>query len=245
MSRTKLVFFENGIATDCVNYQNSWQGAIKIWTAIFDKYCEKNSPYDNALNAAIDGRLWQLWETKEFKTFEKVVFAFTMDNLLVSKTDFKLLADSLDKFVEEHLPNDPGHLSDWADMLRSNNACKYDAVGLHITTVVENPWFPWDSKNQENVPYNIHTNCKHTWLSDYLTLEELTSSDNTLLPCPFCGPSDGTFLNEPKILSIKKPTQKPDVEVECFFVECIRCEARGPMEFYVKAAKDSWNKRGN
>lgn len=93
------------------------------------------------VDRATDGRLWKLWETEEFSESEKLVYLFTCDNALVAKEDFAKLAIALRDFAAKYPPKGVCHLGAWADFLEASTA---EAIGLHATTVTENPWFGWD-----------------------------------------------------------------------------------------------------
>lgn len=163
MSSTRLIQFRNGIADDCMEYRNSWGGASRIWDSIWSKYGTPKHEYDNWLTAATDGRLWKLWETEEFSESEKLVYLFTCDNALVAKEDFAKLAIALRDFAAKYPPKGVCHLGAWADFLEASTA---EAIGLHATTVTENPWFGWDEEKDESEPYDITKGDKHWWIGD-------------------------------------------------------------------------------
>ncbi len=168
MSQAILVEFRNGIAEDCTAFQNSYGGAVRIWDSIWKKYGTPKDKYDSWMNAADDGRLWKLWNEYEceFSKAEEMVYLFTCDFILVAKEDFQSLALALREFVLEHPAEGVVcHLNAWADMIESSTA---DAIGLHATTVTENPWCKWDEEKDESIPYDFTKGNKHEWLGEVM-----------------------------------------------------------------------------
>lgn len=165
MSSTRLIEFRNGIPEDYTEYSNSWGGAARVWDSIWEKYGTNLTQWDNWMTAARDGRLWNLWSECSFLKTEEMVYLFTCDDVLVENKDFKDLAVALREFAEMNPVKGVCHLRSWADLIESSTA---EAIGLHATTVTENPWCKWDEKKDEPVPYNFKKGKKHEWLSDLM-----------------------------------------------------------------------------
>jgi len=163
MSSTKLVEFRNGVADDCTEFRNSWGGAARIWDSIWKAYGTNTHEFDNWLSAATDGRLWGLWASSDFIESEKIVYLFTCDNALVEKKDFSKIAAALREFESLHPCKGVSHLSAWADLIESSDS---EAIGLHATSVTENPWFEWDEETDETLPYNLNEGDKHWFVMD-------------------------------------------------------------------------------
>lgn len=167
MSNTILIEFRNGVPEDYTEYCNSWGGAARIWNSIWEKYGTKTHQYDNWMEAARDGRLWRLWNECEceFSKAEEMVYLFTCDNVLVAKEDFKELAVALREFASMHPTKGVCHLNSWAKLIESSTA---EAIGLHATTVTEDPWCKWDGERDESIPYDFTKGDKHEWLSELM-----------------------------------------------------------------------------
>ena len=149
MSYCALVNFRDGAADDQMEWRNSWGGSAAIWTYLFDKYVEKRHAYDNWMGDE-DGRLWALAKDPRLTDAERNVLRFTFDNALVFAEDFPSLARDL-REVGASIEGST-HLESWAAHVESLDAL---AVGLHGTSVSENPWFTWDEESEETVPYRL------------------------------------------------------------------------------------------
>ena len=141
MSYCALIIFVNGKPDGQVEYSNSWGGSARIWDALFKSYVPKKHEYDSWLtNNGNDRRLWDLALRQDMPMFERAVHAFTFDRFYVRKEHLGRLAGDLRKFVEKH-PAAGGHvdhLRAWAKWLDEHG--EVEAVGLHGTSVSENPW---------------------------------------------------------------------------------------------------------
>jgi hypothetical protein len=166
MSSTSLVEFSGSVASECYEYRNSWGGAARIWDALYETYETKKHEYDNWLQAANDGRLWKIWEDDRVDDQERLVYLFTCDNALVQNKDFKTLAEALRHFAVKHpRPEHICHLKAWAKVLEESKA---EAMGLHATSVCENPWFGWNEETDESEPYDIAKGERHWFITDRL-----------------------------------------------------------------------------
>lgn len=166
MSSTSLIEFSESVASECYEYRNSWGGAARIWDALFEAYETKKHEYDNWLTASQDGRMWKIWEDERVDDSERLVYLFTCDNALVKNEDFKLLADALRHFTAKHPSNERVcHLAAWASVLDESKA-KF--MGLHATSVCENPWFGWTGETDESEPYDVEKGDKHWFITERL-----------------------------------------------------------------------------
>jgi len=143
MSYTTLIIFKNGKPDGGVEYRNSWGGAARIWDALFKAHVPKKTQYDSWLttNNGNDRRLWDLASREDLPIFSRSVHAFTFDKFYVRNEHFSRLASDLRCFVEKYPVEGAAvdHLLAWAKWL-DENADK-EAVGLHATSVSENPWY--------------------------------------------------------------------------------------------------------
>ncbi|MCK9434819.1 MAG: hypothetical protein M0R32_08400 [Candidatus Cloacimonetes bacterium] len=141
MSSCELIVFKNGLPDSSVEFKNSWGGATRIWSALFDAYVPKKDKYDSYLSSdPHDRRLWDIATRKDVQLFERAVHAFTFDSFYVSKEHFEQLAIDLLLFVEKYpCPGRVDHLPAWAKWLQENKDA--DAVALYGTSVGDNLWY--------------------------------------------------------------------------------------------------------
>lgn len=150
MSYCQLITFTDGEAKRAKEFGNSWGGAARIWTPLYDRYLkDPNKPYDSWLFDKTD-RLWDLAKRESLQLFERSVHAFTFDNAYVNKEHFGQMVVDLRAFACSYpVPQMVDHLPAWADFFDS---CEADAVGLYGTSVSENPWFDYDSDTDSETP---------------------------------------------------------------------------------------------
>jgi hypothetical protein len=143
MSYTALIIFKKGKASKQVEYGNAWGGAARIWDALFKAHVPKKSEYDSWVTCR-DNRLWELADRKDLSDYERAVHAFTFDHFYVRSENFKRLVADLRAFVEKYPAGQcVDHLPAWAQWLDENPSI--EAVGLHGTSVSENPWYRYKS----------------------------------------------------------------------------------------------------
>lgn len=159
MSTTSLIEFHDGVADVCHEFDNSWGGAAKIWGDLFEAYVEKKGKYDNWLTASQDKRLWQVHKDPRMSQPERLVYAFCCDNAIVKRENFQAMAEALRDF-EARYPSDGhvSHLEGWAKVFEASDA---EAIGLHATSVCENPWSDWDEEQDDEIAYDLNSGQKH------------------------------------------------------------------------------------
>lgn len=139
MSRAYLITFKNGKVDKLIEYGNSWGGAARIWTSLFNQYITKKHECDSWLaGGGDDKRLWDLATDSRVSFLEKVVHVFTFDRHYVLQKDFVTLVRALRYFSETYATNGVDHLPRWADWIESHP--EVEALSLHCTSVSENPW---------------------------------------------------------------------------------------------------------
>lgn len=172
MSTTELIEFENGTPANHHEFRNSWGGAARVWGALYDYYLKDASrPYDNWLSATSqpgDRRLWDLAKDETISMPERAVHAFTFDNAIVRRENFERFAADLRTFAELHpTPGKVDHLNAWAEVFESS---AYEAIGLHATSVNENPWYSWDEEADEPILFDLNERDDYfevyQWLSE-------------------------------------------------------------------------------
>jgi len=166
MSSTELIEFHNGVADNSYEFKNSWGGSARIWDSLFKAYIPKEQEYDNWIQAAQDNRLWSVWKNNRLSNAERLVYWFSCDNALVAKENFTEMASALREFATKHPCTDKVcHLENFAKVFNESDA---DAIGLHGTSVVENPWFNWCEEQGESIPYDITKGNKHWFVFERL-----------------------------------------------------------------------------
>lgn len=166
MSSTSLVEFKNGVADTCHEFRNSWGGFGRVMDSLFQKYVPKKHEYDSWLLAAEDGRMWKVCKDERLSEAERIVYAFCCDNALVKKEDFPAMAKALREFTEQNpVESRVCHLEAFAKVF---DEAKGDAMGLHGTSICENPWVSWDEESDEPAPYSIATGNKHWFVFESL-----------------------------------------------------------------------------
>lgn len=137
MSRCKIILFEKGEIKDEIEFSNSWGGAARIWTSLFDAYLkDPNIPFHNWFFES--EKLWALAKNKSLPLFERIVHASTFDRAYINRKNLARFAVDLREFVEKYpVPERVDHLTDWAQIIEMADA---DAIGFHATTVSGNPW---------------------------------------------------------------------------------------------------------
>ena len=94
MSSCSLIVFQGDEQTE-YDFLNSWGGAARIWTSLFDRYVPKRHKDDGWLLSTMtpgDTRLWDLVKHPDIPKEYIRVFAWTFDYAIVSaKTSRSLL----------------------------------------------------------------------------------------------------------------------------------------------------------
>lgn len=142
MSQTNLIIFKDGQPCGSVEYHNAWGGPARIWNALFKAYIPKKHEYDSWITQTNgdDKRLWDLATREDLPMFERSVHAFTFDHCYIRREHFGRFSADLRDFVAKYPVSGRcvDHLPAWAKWLDENSGV--EAVGLHGTSVSENPW---------------------------------------------------------------------------------------------------------
>lgn len=169
MSTCAIIEFRDGKADTEHRFGNSWGGAARIWTALFDKYAkDPKIEYDNWLTTASqpgNRRLWDLVDDPRLMEFEKAVHYATFDNFIVRRENFSRFAKHLREFSLAYSYGGIDHLPAWANVIEKSDA---EAVGFHHTSVSENPWIAWADDSDEGTPYDLNIGDKHFEVYDAL-----------------------------------------------------------------------------
>lgn len=149
MSYCQIIPFKNGLPSHGPEFRNSWGGAARIWSSLFDAYLKNPAiKYHNWLQNT-DG-LWNLAKRLDLPDFECSVHASTFDLAYVRSENFSKYVHDLREFASKYpVPGCVDHLPAWADWIEKADA---DAVGFYATSVGENLWFTYDNDKDESVP---------------------------------------------------------------------------------------------
>jgi hypothetical protein len=168
MSRCQLIEFRNSKPANAFEFSNSWGGAARIWSALFDRYLkDPRKEYDSWLSRAVgsDRSLWDLAKREDLPLFERAVHASTFDRAIVKRENFALLAQHLREFASKYPPQGVCHLNAWADRIEASHA---EAIGFYGTSVSENLWYDWDEEKDESVPYDLASRDEHFEVYEFL-----------------------------------------------------------------------------
>lgn len=170
MSTCSIIVFRGGKADGEEEFKNSWGGSAAVWNALYNMYVKDHAKeYDSWMMGNIKG-LWDLAKNKSLPMFERAVLFLTFDNATVAKENFAQIATHLREFSAKHsVAGNVNHLPAWADFIE---ICDCEAIGIHATSVNENPWFDWSEEKGEYVPYDMATGTKH-----YEIYKELAEAD--------------------------------------------------------------------
>jgi len=163
MSYCEIISFKDGVVGNSLECSNSWGGAARIWSVMFDRYMKDPAvPFDSWLSVLSSPTrskiLWGLADRQDLPIFERVVYASTFDYAIVFSKDFKTFADYLDQFAKAHPAPGACHLMAWNDFVLS---CEGEAIGFYGTSVGENLWNPFDEEKDCHTPYDLNTGTKH------------------------------------------------------------------------------------
>ena len=141
MSYTQLIIFKDRKPDGALEYRNAWGGSARIWDALFKAHVPKKHEFDSWIcGTGDDRRLWDLALRENLPMFERAVHAFTFDHFYVRRENFNRFACDLRAFTEKYPAGAcVDHLPAWAKWLDENSGA--EAIGLHGTSVSENPWY--------------------------------------------------------------------------------------------------------
>ncbi|MDR3672519.1 MAG: hypothetical protein P4L36_16860 [Holophaga sp.] len=127
---------------------NSWGSAPVIWNAMAMKYLGAG---DCAYFGCLD-RLWPLWKHLGIPEHQRAVLMMTYDRAYVVKADYARAAKDIRASVADF--STEGRVNHWlrlAEIFESDP--DVPAIGLHCTSVSENPFEgPWDEEKEDYDP---------------------------------------------------------------------------------------------
>ncbi len=152
MSYCAIVIFKDGLPHGKIEFRNSWGGAARIWSALFDKHLKNPAiPYHNWLAESEQQKLWALVNRADLPIYERTVHASTLDFAFIKREHFPIFCTDLRAFdVAYPAPEKANHLPAWADAIEKLDC---EGIGFHGTSVAENPWKKYDE--EKDVMINI------------------------------------------------------------------------------------------
>lgn len=167
MSSCSLIVFQGDEQTE-YDFLNSWGGAARIWTSLFDRYVPKRHEYDSWLSASCnpkDTRLWDLVKQPDIPLPYRAVFASTFDYAIVYRKDFPQFAADLREFVKVFPTTGIDHLEAWADVV---DTCEGDKIGFVGTSVSGSLWsIPVEMCDYDR-PYEFDADTEHFDVYEYV-----------------------------------------------------------------------------
>ena len=184
MSHTTIfVFDENGNAEDYEEINNSWRGAMAIWTFLEEKYLPQFRPKyvpEDIPDFLIEEfchfkpkrtgsdisdmqDIWELVNSPEVDVVDKICLATTFDSMVVRIEEIDRIIEAFQAFQGN------SSLREQADTLeRIKNEGKFVAIAWNQTSVCEFPWAVYDEEEDTCEPYNLYKGSKHCFLFDEL-----------------------------------------------------------------------------
>lgn len=127
---------------------NSWGSGPVIWNAMAMKHLGAR---DCGYNDHID-RLWPLWKHLGIPEHQRAVLMMTYDRAYVVKSDYARAAKDIRAFIVD-FPTE-GRANHWprlAEIFESDSDAP--AIGLHCTSVTENPFQgDWNEEKEDYDP---------------------------------------------------------------------------------------------
>lgn len=149
--------------------RNSWGSAPVVWSIIGHKYAGCS---EFGYMECIED-IWKLYESESVPLHVRAMLMMTFDYAYVKKENFKRAAEDIRKFAEQ-FPTEENRVNHWptiAAFYESNPDAQ--AIGLHQTSVTENPFDgEYDAEKEDYLGVMV-ADCYEI----YETLEDLCSQD--------------------------------------------------------------------
>lgn len=133
--------------------RNSNGSAPVVWNTMCKKYFgtkDHSYMFDGTLD-----KLWPLYKDESIPEYHRTVLMMTYDRAYVARDNYERAAADIRKWLEDFPPN-PEYVNHWpelATIYESKPDCA--AVGLHCTSVSENPFEgEYDEEAEEYLPIN-------------------------------------------------------------------------------------------
>ncbi|MBW1779264.1 MAG: hypothetical protein JRL30_00805 [Deltaproteobacteria bacterium] len=160
MSRCYVIEFKDGKPDTYAEFPNSWGGAARIWTSLYDKYMKDPAKEYDSWLMDYETKLWALATSEKLEPCERITMLATFDYAIIRRENFGKVAADLRGFVALN-PAPSGsvdHVPAWADLIEASSA---EAIGFHGTSVSEDLWQEWDEDADEAVVYDLNKGDRH------------------------------------------------------------------------------------
>lgn len=152
---------ENGEVEHYADLRNAWQGAMKVWTDLGQKYLGTDC---TTLLMSEEGarKVWDLAKDSRLSEAEWTVMLMTFDCCVVPVGQMEFCAGACEQVNIGHYGK-----GGVATVVREMVQKGYKGVCFNQTSVSGSPWtihLPEDAEAEDR-PYNINTDTKH-WLFD-------------------------------------------------------------------------------
>jgi len=130
---------------DLQELRNGWGSGPVIWDAMCQKYLGARD--------GVIGKLWPLWKDQAIPEAHRAVLMMTYDRAYVTKKDYARAAADIRQFLQDFPPND-GRVNHWPALAALfETDPDIPAIGLHCTSVSEDPFQgPWNEEKEEYDP---------------------------------------------------------------------------------------------
>jgi hypothetical protein len=131
--------------------QNSWRGAMYVWTDIARRYCgfETFPMFDEVAR----NRVWNVWRSEPMPLHDAVVLLSTMDYATISARDVPAVANAFEMYGRNHPESS---LCEQAALLRAARFEDGDVVAWRQTSVSEfwgETWLPEPNDDGDEAKY--------------------------------------------------------------------------------------------
>ena len=186
MSCTELFGLTKNSVLDIGETQNSWRGAMAVWTILEKKYLpkfipdwaialgEQNKEYSRVAVVLGDKNsikeIWDLANSPKLTKSEKIVLGSTFDNVLAKVESIDKLLSAFREFEGETSLKKQADLIEQA--IKKNS--EIVAIGWNQSSVNGDTWKSenYDEEIEEYLGYNLETGKKHWFLIEEIEKDE-------------------------------------------------------------------------
>ena len=168
---------KDGSAREYRMFSNSWGGAARIWSALWDHYVrDPNKEYDSWMHGD-QNKLWDLPKSLVQKgcITPAIVLISTFDRAIVKREKLSDFTAALRQFDKQYPVefDTANHLPTWADTIDEIAIKEPECIGIGFfqTSVAEDLWYEEDQDTGEAIPYNVLSDNRH--FSVYKHLDDL------------------------------------------------------------------------
>lgn len=157
---TMLLIYPGDKCVTFVEYKNSHGTAPVVWDIFSEKYWKKEKHAWLLTSGDELQEFWSLFNDKTIPSEHRAVFGMTFDRAAIYRKDFSRARNDILKFIDD-FKDYPGFfvgVNHWpavvSDLVKAEFGTGAPAVGIHCTSVSENPFMEFDTETEE---YKIRT----------------------------------------------------------------------------------------